>query len=105
MEAVADTATATEIILYHGTHSQEIADSIRTNGFTPTQAHIIWPANWFTLTTNRDQATRYGAEVIEIRLTAEQAAEYLYPGQPHTCYGFEATAYAVRSLIPASLVS
>lgn len=105
MEAVADTATATEIILYHGTHSQAAADSIRTYGMMPAQPHIIWPANWFTLTTNRDQAARYGAEVVEIRLTAEQAAEYLYPGQPHTCYGFKATAYAVRSLIPASLVA
>lgn len=100
----ASTNDYADLVLYHGTHSQEAADSIWTHGMMPAQPHIIWPANWFTLTTNLNQAARYGNYVVEIHLTAEQAAEYLYPGQPHTCYGFRATAYAVKTLIPSELV-
>lgn len=96
-------ALGQQFVLYHGTHQEENAQSIRKTGMRATPGHIM-PAAWPTLTTNRDQAQRYGQHVVEVHMTPEQVDTHLWPGQPHTAYGFDATAYSIRRPIPARLV-
>jgi hypothetical protein len=87
-------------ILYHGTHREEDVTGIRSEGMRRANAHVLFPAKWPTLTTNRAQAERYGKHVVEVHLTPELAQKHLWPEQEHTAYGFDASAYAVREHIP-----
>jgi hypothetical protein len=87
--------------LYHGTHKEEGPDEIRATGMRPAPPHVLFPANWPTLTTDRGQAERYGKHVVEVHLSPEQADEHLWPAQSHTAYGFpDAQGYAVKKHIP-----
>ena len=91
-------------VLYHGTHVEESAQGIRDTGLRPVAPHILFPARWPTLTTDRGQAERYGKNVVEVHLSTAEAEHHLWPAQPHTAYGFEASAYAVREHIPPEKV-
>jgi hypothetical protein len=87
-------------VLYHGTHVEHGAASIRETGMRPVPGHIINPVLWPTLSTDRGQAERYGKHVVEVHLNHDQVGEYLHPEQEHTAYGFQAKAYAVKKHIP-----
>lgn len=91
--------------LYHGTHREEGAASIRETGLRSTPEHIIHPAMWPTLTTDRGQAERYGKHVVEVHLSEQLAHTHLWPEQEHTAYGFDAKAYAVKKHIPPEHIS
>jgi hypothetical protein len=87
-------------VLYHGTHVEEAATGIRSEGVRRVNANVIFPAKWPTLTTSREQAERYGKHVVEVHLTPELAQKHLWPELEHGAYGFDAKAYAVREHIP-----
>lgn len=87
--------------LYHGTHREEGAASIRETGMRPAPSHVLFQQNWPTLTTERGQAERYGKHVVEVHLSADQAKEHLHPGVEHTAWKYPAIGYAVKKHIPA----
>lgn len=87
------------LTVYHGSHREEDIESIRSEGMRPVNAHVLSPARWPTLTTSREQAERYGKNVVELRIPQDVAETHLWPAQEHTAYGFDAKAYAVREHI------
>jgi hypothetical protein len=97
------------VTLYHGT-SREAAGRILCEGLRA-PAHIMHPAGWLMLTTSRGQAARYGrGAVLTFEIPADEMSYRhergrVWPGEAHNVYGFDATAYAPKGIIPAEYVT
>ena len=103
-----------DLTLYHGTLASRIP-AIKAEGLKPPPG--VSPAGWFMLTTSFEQAARYTPDrpddpsvVLEYRLPENMIYAFsnpnrgnavLWPGQPHNVYGFDATAYAVKDVLPS----
>lgn len=102
--------------LYHGTRSSNVP-GIKKEGLKPPSGT---GPQWFMLTTSRDQAARYSphedSTVLHFRVPRDQiygTPEHrnsntdpaLWNGWQHDVYGHEATAHAIRSVLPAKYLS
>ena len=105
------------LTLYHGT-TDERADSIAATGFRRNYAGYPMRGRaadtWGTMSTDRDSAGSYvrtvergqrvptqgHGSVVEFRIPAEHAAEYVNPVEPK----YEPGVYAVRRDIPPEYV-
>lgn len=89
--------------VYHGT-SSSAAEKIRNEGLKPPAG---MGAGWFMLTDSYDQAARYapaGQDPVVMEFSVSDSDIYsrgnkdsvLWQATPHSAYGFDANAYAVR---------
>jgi hypothetical protein len=100
------------LVLYHGTTTKNV-DSIKESGLRPPER--VNSASWPMLTDSLEQAREYvngrpGAVVLEYHVPKSavysrgNSSAMLWPGVEHPVYDQTATAYAIKTPLPADLL-